>query len=752
MKLKYLTLVGIALILTAVTTQPHTTAAPPQPKITDVELTGIQFTEGSGDGYKIVPEGLTMDDTAVLATYISPVLEAPFPYNALVPQWTDTLPDGASIGLMIRTAKTGDAWSEWYPIQRQPDWEEDGSPERVGELIAVPVVDVTHAFYQVLITLSRYQGITPPTLHKLTLTFIDSTDGPTMAEAIAQQQALDTQNANLSAAPALNNPKPTVISRDVWCIYADCNYTGMSYYPVTHLIVHHTVSNNSNTDWLANVRAIWQFHTYTRGWGDIGYNYLVDPNGNLYEGHLGGDDVVGTHASGANSGTMALAFLGDFRTFVPPQPMLDSAVDLFAWKAEQKGINPYEAGNELPYIDWGLPYLMGHRDVYGGSQTTCPGGEAYALLPYLRTQIANRVGITNDYIVVDELSSALTLSNANWHEPPGNCGGSGHAFYTFSTTDPDPNVSTNWGEWRPDIPADGLYEILAYAPYCDTGKPETLGAQYTVYHANGATNVVVNQQDNVGLWTSLGVYYLNAGTNLTLRLSDLTTTDDGRGVWFDDVRFKPLESLPGTAFAPVAPTDGSWLGTPNVTFDWSFNYPAVVANTTFQAATDAAFINVVYSHFFSGSVISHTAVLAQDYTDAYWRVSIEMVGGGTAVSDPVRFSIDTTPPTATVNFIGQLPGGSFVLNWDGSDTATGSGIAAFNVDYKGEGDPDWTPWLVNTTARSAAFVPGDGRTYYFRVQGIDALGNTEAAADVAEADTSQAILLDHAIMLPVIQR
>ncbi len=752
MKLKYLTLFGIALILTAVITQPHTAAAPPQPKITDLELTGIDFANGAGDGYQIAPEGLTLADTAVLATYISPIQQAPFAYNALVPQWTASLPDGASIGLMIRTAKTTDNWSEWYDIQRQPDWEEAGSPERVGELIAVPAVDVTHTYYQVLITLSQYQGLTPPTLRKLTLTFIDSTDGPTLAEALAQQQALDAQNANLTGGQTLNNPKPTVIGRDVWCIYADCIYSGASYQPVTHLIVHHTVSNNNNTDWMANVRAIWQFHTYTRGWGDIGYNYLVDPGGVLYEGHAGGDDVVGTHASDANSGTMALAFLGDFRAFTPPQPMLDAAVDLFAWKAEQKGINPYEAGNELPYVSWGLPYLMGHRDVYGGSQTTCPGGEAYALLPYLRTQVANRLGIANDYIVVDELSNALTLSNANWYETPGNCGANGHAFYTFSTTNPDPNVSTNWGEWRPDIPADGLYEISAYAPYCDTGKAETLGANYTIYHANGTSNVIVNQQANVGLWSSLGVYYLNAGTNLTLRLSDLTTTDNGRGVWFDDIRFKPLDSLPGAAVNNMAPVDGARFNSYTVSFNWDFNYPAVVANTTFQAATDPDFNNIIYSQFFTGAVTDHSAVFAADVTDAYWRVLVELVQGGTAVSTPTRFSIDTTPPTANVHTIGQLPNGAFVVAWSSSSEGANGSAVAYNVDYKGDGDADWTPWLVNTPVTAATFVPADGRTYSFRAQGIDALGNTEPAADIAEMNTGQAILLDNAIMLPIIQR
>src|SRR5690606_21603494 len=123
-----------------------------------------------------------------------------------------------------------------------------------------------------------------------------ATAGPTTEELVAQQEAQPELQQATNA-----YPKPPVIPRIAWCNDPACNYSdGLRYEPVTHLILHHTVTTSSD-DSAATVRAIWKFHTFTRGWGDIGYNYLVDINGVIFEGHLGGDDVVGTHSGDANA-------------------------------------------------------------------------------------------------------------------------------------------------------------------------------------------------------------------------------------------------------------------------------------------------------------------------------------------------------------------------------------------------------------------------------------------------------------------
>jgi hypothetical protein len=53
---------------------------------------------------------------------------------------------------------------------------------------------------------------------------------------------------------------------------------------VTHAVVHHTAGANKVADWDNELRNIWFLHTYTNTWGDIGYNFLIDAAGHVYQG------------------------------------------------------------------------------------------------------------------------------------------------------------------------------------------------------------------------------------------------------------------------------------------------------------------------------------------------------------------------------------------------------------------------------------------------------------------------------------
>ena len=134
------------------------------------------------------------------------------------------------------------------------------------------------------------------------------------------------------------------------------------------------------------MRAVWNYHANILGWGDVGYNYIVDPNGVIYEGRAGGDDVIGIHDT-HNVGSMAIGFLGCYGNCTDPslsvaQPtaaMLDSAKLLMAWKLNQKGIDPLSSG---PYDNLSnIPVIAGGRDV---SATTSPGDNLYYKLPEMR--------------------------------------------------------------------------------------------------------------------------------------------------------------------------------------------------------------------------------------------------------------------------------------------------------------------------------------------------------------------------------
>jgi hypothetical protein len=183
-------------------------------------------------------------------------------------------------------------------------------------------------------------------------------------------------------------PKPPVVTRTEWeCPEGEGSLRGsLKYTTVTHLIVHHTAMGveTPDSDWPALARSIWKFHVLERGWADIGYNYLIDPNGVIYEGRAGGDNVIGAHFSGVNAGTMAVALLGDFTTEAPTAKALNSLKEVLAWKCDQRDLDP-EGRSLHEASQFILNTISGHRD--GPKPTECPGEALYILLPAIRAEV-----------------------------------------------------------------------------------------------------------------------------------------------------------------------------------------------------------------------------------------------------------------------------------------------------------------------------------------------------------------------------
>lgn len=725
------------------------------PSLQTLTWQGTDFSPAAGGPFTLSAAGLTLADTAVAGIYTSTPIAAPIPFNALVPEWQAAEPAGASLEIHLRTKKNDGAWGEWVDVHAHEDWSEPGATTQAGDMIVAPAADRTHDWVQYRVSMGRYAGQIAPSLSQLSLVFINSTDGPTTTELIAQQEALNA--ANTPHAPATNLPRPFVISRSLWCNDPDCWYThNLAYEPVTHLLVHHTVTSSSG-DSADTVRAIWEYHTYSQGWGDIGYNYLVDLDGVIFEGHMNENyqewDVVGTHAGDANTGGFGTALLGNFVSpdegsgIMPSPAMLNALADLFAWKADQRDIAIYDA-SRMAEMNWGLSHIIGHRDVYGGLNTLCPGGNAHDYLPWLRDAVASRIGYVSPFIMVDELSGDFSRSNANWYEGPRGCGNNGHSFYTWSTT--DPGQSTNWGEWALDVPVDGRYRIDIYAPYCNTGASETVGARYTVHHAYGADTVTINQDAQVGLWMTVGQFDLAAGGDNSLYLTDLTYTDNGRGVWFDGVRLLYL----GEAMAAannLSPADGVWVTTNPVPFTWQIMSTSPVVQTRLRVATDPQLTNLLVNKNWNGATLQHQETFAAEHTALYWQVTavIQHLDGSTeSVTSPVTtFGLDATPPTSAITGISHVPNrAGYNITWQGEDATTG--VTGFTIQYRPQGSPTWLTWLIDTESTAALFLPPDNRVYEFRSQAVDGAGNTEAPHATADASTNQSILLSHAIMMP----
>jgi len=154
-------------------------------------------------------------------------------------------------------------------------------------------------------------------------------------------------------------------------------------------IVHHTAGTNDYTQAqsAAIVRGIQLFHVKSNGWNDIGYNYLVDRFGTIYEGRYGGVDrnVIGAHALGFNTGSVGIALLGTYGSTKPSAAAQDAIARLIAWRLDLAHVDPTSSltfvsgGSEkyAPDAPVKLRAVSGHRDT---GSTECPGNALYSRL------------------------------------------------------------------------------------------------------------------------------------------------------------------------------------------------------------------------------------------------------------------------------------------------------------------------------------------------------------------------------------
>ncbi|WP_229360155.1 peptidoglycan recognition protein family protein [Streptomyces albidoflavus] len=198
--------------------------------------------------------------------------------------------------------------------------------------------------------------------------------------------------------------KPPIVTRAQWGAdpklldqkphYADS---------VRAVVIHHTGHPNGYdcADSPALVREVYQAHAVNKEWGDIGYNFLVDTCGTIYEGRLGGADraVIGAHTVGLNTGTTGIAAIGTFTAGTPvPEPMRRSIEKLIAWKLALAQADPVATTHLLSRNSDSrftknttvtMPAVFGHIDAY---ETNCPGDALMQLLPALRKGAARLQG------------------------------------------------------------------------------------------------------------------------------------------------------------------------------------------------------------------------------------------------------------------------------------------------------------------------------------------------------------------------
>ena len=322
-------------------------------------------------------------------TFLSPVRTVRQTYNAVGSYWEVHNGDGTEIKLALRTSSDGVNFSDWLDCP--------------CDTFEGPVIVNRVRFF------GRLQFINEPFIQfKLEiparapvrlagLTFIDSSDGP--SRIMAQD------NSPLAGKPEI----PFIIKRAGWGADESLRFGALGeVWPPEYrfpkvLIVHHSDTGDTNKDDPPkDVRSIYRYHAITQGWGDIGYNFLIDWKGNIYEGRSGGPNVVGGHAYQYNYGSIGVCLLGNFQAEDPTAEQVNALVKLLAWHAATQDINPF---GEIFFIDRKVKSICGHRDVIN---TECPGDHGYALLPDLRQRVADLTGNTKAVAELTSLSITPT--------------------------------------------------------------------------------------------------------------------------------------------------------------------------------------------------------------------------------------------------------------------------------------------------------------------------------------------------------
>ncbi len=395
--------------------------------------------------------------------YTTEVLHSDFPVTALGARWTGIAAGDEDVTTVTISVHVIDDSGEYTRVL--PTLGDDIKGPLPGNLVVtkpVMVSDAREFWFEV--ELRRAPDGSTPTVDSIDFITVDSRRSWTqrMMSAVKQRR-MNTVN---------------IVSREEWGADESLRLRedGTELWPAEYadpvaFVVHHTAGTDGGDDPAATIRAIYFWHTVVMGWGDIGYNYLIDPSGTIYQGRVGGDGTIGAHAYNDvddvnyNVGTIGISLLGCFEetpgacftTTTVTEEMNTALVELIASKAAKLKIR---LTNETDLHGKTVPRVIGHRDI---DYTYCPGSVVHDSLEDIRTRATERYRAlvrkpfrgkfqalqVNDAVYMDTTLTALTIQPL-------------HTF-TLSFT------NTGEKEWTPDTTFIKIYNA--------TGKRTSLATR-----------------------------------------------------------------------------------------------------------------------------------------------------------------------------------------------------------------------------------------------------------------------------------
>ncbi|MFF4061642.1 peptidoglycan recognition protein [Streptomyces sp. NPDC001668] len=491
-----------------------------------------------------------------------------------------------------RSIDTG-AWTSWQDLETDADPVEDAD-ERAGARGASEPLWVGPSD-GVEVQVVHEDGTTSAGLPSgLKVNLVDP--GVTAAEAAdaAPDPAAYAEDVTPSptatapttpTAPASTVPEPPIVSRADWGADESLSPDPSEYNAdVKAVFVHHTAGSNDYTcaESASIVRAIYAYHTAPapsgNGWNDLGYNFLVDKCGTIFEGRKGGVDqpVLGAHTYGWNRESTGIAVIGEYTATGASNAALTSVARIAAWKLGQYGVDPnstvqLKAGATQKNLagtsftsgeSYTFDRVSGHRDGYA---TECPGNSLYAQLPTIRAWASGPV----QGLKLTSLTGATLSGTTYWTK--------GAITAKWSATTPASLIS------KFELLVDG--KVVATAPGTATSASTTLAAgshkvAVRAVHQSGKTSPATTALTVV---TDTTAPVFSTTPKITLRTGTVSTTAVPVTLGWKATDSQALKSVgllsPTTATFGPTTTSSSRTAKPGTASTWSMKAYDVAGNT-----------------------------------------------------------------------------------------------------------------------------------------------------------------------------
>ena len=281
------------------------------------------------------------------------------------------LPADEEHAAWIRT-RGADGWSEWMPLAFSPLERPDGAEAAGGPPLA------SQPFW---VGWSDAVEIEVP----------DGIDGSAEVHLLRETPRVLGWHGNEVPASSTRAAQPVIQSRASWSALP---YKGTPQIAdeLKLAIVHHTAGRNGYAagEVAALIAGIQKYHMDANGWNDIGYNFMVDRFGRVWDARQGGthNAVIGGHAYGHNTGSTGISVLGDHQAVRPSGAAVEAVTALAAWKLDLHGCDvaaPVWYSSAAAGKSGTYPRIIGHRDVgAAGGSTACPGQYLYPQLGAIR--------------------------------------------------------------------------------------------------------------------------------------------------------------------------------------------------------------------------------------------------------------------------------------------------------------------------------------------------------------------------------